>query len=603
MKIASAALTPPHTRQLSSVSTVKENTVKENQDNNTLNQLKSTLPAQAMSLSGTDRGNQDSTADSVTFSRSEKAGGLALVHVYLEGDKNLDRIKAVFEGLDEDQQQRLVDTGIFNKESFLDVAEQLSEEELGKLLNTIDALQTPPQLRGVRTDSGASAQTAIDFIDAIAGMDEQSRSRVLDKADALASKVAPYAEPDTYQPEMGPARYKGSTSANDLHNFAFAIAGTEDANQMLDSLESFDEQQQSHLLTALGANVDQGTQLMDNLADRSKASQDSVLKFMSGLMEESRKVYDAYDAHKGTQGVVWTSIDFDNVSSAPELIDNTLALLENYTFSDEQLLQMTDQLNAMDRSDQRAYLTITTTGLDHLLGGTAENPVSLNEHKDALETIDGLRNSDTVRDLVFKSRLGGETGTGEHLYELQDASSAQRDQQQMVQFLATDAWLHPEDASRATTLASKLDQLGTDQRDTFTRMLETDSSSQGPLTQQSETELQQYESFLNRTNSLVSADDASALFAAEASVNPELREGFWQATALAGDNVDELADTLLENSPDIRQQIIETLAMDASQVTGGEQNLEDAHNGLKELLDYFGETHTVDQKQQYLARL
>lgn len=601
MQITSTAVNPMQARQVSSTSTVPDN-----QASNAAHQLKSTLSSQTVELSESNDGGKDNTADSVVFSRSKKSGGLAMVHVYLEGAENLERIQAAFEKLDTDQQQQLVDLGIFNQDSFLDLAEQLDEKEMGKLFNAIDGLQTPPQLHGVRIDSGAGAQTAINFMDAVAGMDAQSRSRVLEKADALADKVAPYSAPDTYQPEKRPVGYQGSSSANDLHNFAFAIANTsaENVDPMLDSLEGFDEQQQSQLLVALGTNVDQGNLLMDHLSDHSKAAQDSVLNFMTDLIDESRKVYDAYAAHEGTQGTVWTTIDFDNTSAAPELVSNTLLLLENYTFSDEQLQQMGDQLSSMDRSDQRAYLTITTTGLDHLLGGSAEHPVSLDEHKDALDAIDGLRTSDTVRELVFKARLGGETGTGERLYELQDASSAQQDQQQMVEFLATDAWLYPEDTNRATTMAGKLDQLDTDQRDAFTRALETSSQHQGPLALQSGTELQQlYEPFINRTDSFINADDPSALFAAEESVKPELREGFWQATELAEDNVDELANMLLENSPDIRQQIVETLAQDANQVTGGEQTLEDAQNGLKELLDYFGDTHTSEEKQQYLARL
>lgn len=569
-------------------------------------QLRSTVPADQVRLG-------DATATEADTQRlfrvSDNAVASAMNQMFLGESDILNRINSVLARLGKEQQQQLIDLDLFSRESFLNVAEQLNDEELGKLLNVVDGLQTKPKTHVpvIDPDGISNARTTKAFIDKLATLDANDLKQVLDRAAPMADKVAPPAEPHSYKVNGHLIRDEGSQSANDLHNLVSAVTKSDDVGQMFERLDNFDDTQQAQLLLALGTNADLGNRLMENLDGRDKAAQDSALNYLSGLIHESALMYRKDSAVVGHNYGVGESTgagdaDFDNHLAGSELIENTLALMESYQFSDKQLEQMTDQLSGLNRTDQRAYLMITQTGLDHLLGGSAENPVSLDENRAALATIDSLRNNDSVRNAVMMARTGPESGLGEDLYQIKQYGLGVSDQQEMVKLLATDAWLSPGDTERSATLADKLSQIDSDQRDRFVRNTNALVNSDTPLAQRSEEALQQqYKSVLNRTNTLINTEDIAGLFAAEESISEVQKDNFWKVTELAEENVDQFVDMLMENTKGIREQIVASLAQEVDRVDNGEKRREDAQEDLNDLIRYFSKDRTDSQKLNYLS--
>lgn len=522
------------------------------------------------------------------------------------------RIDGILNRLSENEQAALIDNNtMLLDEKFIQLAEELSDDELRQFVAISSALQTIPLVESPNNGRAYSGTKEVSrLVENLSQLDTETRSRVLDKAEGYAEKVVKRPpSPLTYDARSIWNYLSDGATANDLFNLNNAIAGSDDVNGMLDQLEQFDEHQQTQLLGLLRRDSTLGTQMMDQLEGRDPAAQNAILDFMSEL-DTTRKFHMNYDATGETRSV----LDFDNngYSVVVGMMEDTASLLENYRFDDEQLAQMGNQLQQMNRSDQRAYLAITKTGFETLLGDVASEgkQIDLSRHEAAFATIDSLRSSAQVRELVFKSRMGEESiHDGQRLYAQKTLGEANRDVAEMVRFLTTDAWLNnrsdDNSAHKAQTerLTGMLSYMGADQRDQLIQDLNQLGQKVHPMSELSDTALQEtYGAFFDRTTTIANVDDLNTLADAEEETRPALRESFWQATELAGEKVNDLLKILDKNTPEIREQIIVTLAEQASLIESKEKTRDEVDQDLKQLISYFREDYTSQDKLQYLQQ-
>ncbi|WP_051560439.1 hypothetical protein [Marinobacterium jannaschii] len=525
------------------------------------------------------------------------------------------RMEAILNRLSEDEQKDLIDSKLLTEDKFLQLAEELSDEELKQFVAITTALETPPKRNGFNPIMPGGHQETLSLVDRLSAMDQSTRSRVLEKADGYADKVYKPAPSSSYQPDGTFAFLQPSESANDLHNLIGAVGRSDDVDGMLDQLELFEESDQSSLLGLLHADIGLGGRMMDQLEGRNKESQSAVLDFVSQISSNISGYAPELQTTTGATSPgerAFALLGHDNGSSqvAFGMIEDTVSLMENYRFDDAQLKQMGDQLRHMERGDQRAYLAITETGLDNLLGGNEGKgaQIDLSEHEEVFEQIDSLRNDRQVRQLVFESRMGQEELIdGRRFYELKGQGESERDQQQMIKFLTTDAWLNREvdnssaHDSQTRRLTSQLSELGAEQRDQLVESLNRLAQSEHPMAELSEPALEEvYGAFFDRTTSIANTDDLGALLNAEADTQQALRESFWQATELAGEQVDDLVKLLDNSAPELREQIIITLSEESALIDAKEKDRDSSEEELSKLISYFEKDHTEAEKQRYL---
>ena len=512
-------------------------------------------------------------------------------------------------GAPEQEQYLLEVEGLFESESFLQLKEALNSKEMAKLENVIRGLRVPPKMAEYYGESGSTFRGQ-KLVDALAAMDESTRSRVLEKADTYADRVTRPVESNTYTAAGIKDRMNPSASVNDLHSFATAVANSSDVNLMMDKVERFDEEYQSTLLRVL-RDEEMGHTLMDQLQDRDEIAQSSVLNLIAGLADSatsviSERAFHYYD-NGGTHLQESATLDYDNnaVATVWDMIGDTVELMGNYQFSDEQLQDMTGQLSVLERSDQRAYLEITRIGLEHIMGSDNPEPVDMTEQEEVLTTLDALRDNNQVRDLVFKTRMGSEHNVDRtSFYDVKDDGGAQ-DQRATIEMLVTDAWMVQQNGdgdieARAGHIATQLLQLEAGERDAFIHNLNGEVDIDQPLSRLSADATKELAAFSSRTNVIVDTADLDKLLGLEASVERSRQDGFWHAVDLADESANKLVDTLSKQSPELQREASHTLAAEAEKVLHGQQEPERFKAQLLELLDAFTKTDSVEEKLGYL---
>lgn len=520
--------------------------------------------------------------------------------IMAESEKT-EQMQIVMDRLPPVQAGKLVDSGLIDDDKFLDFAEKLSDSNLANFSDTVMALMTPSKINsfsGFHTSGVSKTQTLMENLSA---MDSETRSQVLEKTAELAQPVS-YRDLNIGYLANG-LQTVGSANGNDLHNFVDAIATlpgpdlSEGVATMLASLASFDSAQESDLLQILANGAETGIRLMDQLGEYGKDAQNALIGYMSGLTKSISPFSISVEQKPATTEWAGAILNYDDKSATviTSMLEKLTGLTEKYHMSDEQLLEMTHSLNSLDSSDQRAYIEITDTGLETLLGSREGSQMNLNNHPVALDVLESLRSDDTVLNLVSRSRMGEErVSNGQTFYEYKDSNDSKADQREAVELLISDAFVHQSDSSRANRLASSLSPLEADERDELVDELHALSQSDQPLTTLTEEVLEQnFKGLVNRSDSIVSSNELQALLSVGEKIPEQQQEQFWQATALLGRGVDTLVETLQQQSPNGQKMLLEYLTALTEEVESGDLGRRQYQEQALELLSLF-EAETKD---------
>ncbi|WP_370279488.1 hypothetical protein [Pontibacterium sp.] len=547
----------------------------------------------------------DVTSDYTAFQGKERI-------LLVEHSEKAQRMESVLDRLSDDQQDTLIDSEVIESEAFLALAEQLGDQQLGQLANTLEGLRTLPRQGGFYAIIQAG-QSPDRLLSALSELDGSTRARVLEKTEQLAAHIPPRDTSDTYSPIALNLQATGSPAASDLHSFVHAVGESENVSEMLDSLDSFSETQQSGLLNVLGKDTALGERLMDQLAERGNAAKDTAINFLGDLAASvDHHFSQAIAKTPSPLGDIYAAADHDNQSADTLLgmLESSVSLLENFEFSDEQVVQMNNQLSSIDRSDQRAYLAITETGLDQLVGADSDNPADLEDNAEAVSVIDGLRSDATVRDAVFMSRMGEEKRVdGKSFFEVKSDGTGERDQEGLISVLATDAWVNRNNddvdiSVRAMHLSENLQAMGAEARDRQVHDLNRLTQQQVPLAELSDEYLQEdTQDFMSHTNALANTLDVEALQNTALSFGPDLSDAFWQAAGMAGEEVDQFVELLDEIPVDMGEKMLHHLSERHEQLTIGEVAGEEGRESVHELINFFESNLRDEDRQRFLEGL
>ncbi|WP_415884376.1 hypothetical protein [Neptuniibacter sp. QD34_54] len=533
------------------------------------------------------------------FTRFTAFEGKHQVVILPESEKT-DQMHAVLGKLSQEQGQNLVDLGILEDEEFLALAQQLSDTELKQFANAALALQTPPDFNSFALNYSSGQQNAKDLIQTLSSLDSDTRSQVLAKADELSSKV-PLSNDDSVY-DSGGLLNPGSPTANDIHNFVTAINNidserlSEDTNRILNTLEGTDELQQSNLLQLFGGDLELSFRLLDSVEGFEPKTQDAVVGYLAELSKTATQPDSPEPIINTSQpgewhGAVLNHAD-DTRSVVYGMIETFVSLTEDYTFSDDQLKEMATDLTHLDSTHQRAYLEITSTGLNTLVGDDSQHDLSSNDA--ALSTLDTLRSDHNTRMLVAESYMGEKRiSDGRAFYEIKDRDTAIQDQRQTIELLATHAWLNQDEPAQTKQLANILSQVEADQRDNLIKQ----TNHTGPTTSRlAEHDLElledNFEQFLNRTNAIIESKAVKDLVDFESALPEPVKDDFWQAASFVEDQVDQLVETLTPFTDNTKAFILESINSLKEATDEQELNIDIAKEQAKSLLDSMSELVT-----------
>ncbi|WP_299978464.1 hypothetical protein [uncultured Pseudoteredinibacter sp.] len=510
-----------------------------------------------------------------------------------------DRMQAQLDRLSSSAGKGLVDSGLLESEKFLEFAEGLTDQELADFAKVSTAIQTPGKFENYRFD-GSPKDKAEAFMNNLSKMGSELRSEVLAKAAELSHGVPLKDNSATYS--VKGLLDTGSIKANDIHNFLNAInqltGNAEAQGSFMQGLASYQEEQQSNILSVAAHSADHALRLMDSLQQFEKDVQDETLDYLAQVIAK-KSSFDIVP-QKATDPENWSGAILGYDNHAPTvvagLVEDITSLSENYRFNNEQWQTMMGELSGLDAAAQRSYVAITKTGLDTLFDGSKDKPQDLQAQGHAMETISRLRDNAVIQDIVLKSRVGEERISGGRSYFAhKDPADSERDQQAMVSFLVTDAWLNREDEARTSLIASKFNSLSAEQRDEQVAKINAlAGDSEKPLALQSDLQNREdYSEFLQRSDVMRYSNDIAAVAALDESLEGVQNEQFWSLAPLMEQSVDSFVATLAA-APE-PQQIMILEYLDSIQ----KQQLQDEENGLETMSKEQLQSTLVDFVEQF----
>lgn len=387
----------------------------------------------------------------------------------LFNDDQKARVDALLERISPAQRDIII-SNISDYESLLkgdeifQLAENLSDKELSQLTDITIAMQSENRHGRfyAKTSEVFDSIHIEDVMQILADSKPALRQQILDQAHIYAEQVQPYTEqvqprekPDTYnRKELFRLPQNQNSSMDNLSTFLNALHNTKDHQNLMDNLDSVDETQKIPLMQVYILDEELGVRSHQMLKNKaiSPEAKEGLLQFIAETADKTRHFLDLkIEANNSSNpkdsksaSVAW--LDNHSYSIGQDMVKDTLDLLDNYAFSDEQLLNMTSTLNSLDRSNQRAYLEITVQGMEHLFGSDYLEPLDLTEHSDALAAIDAVRNNAEARDLVFMSRMGdlshpaGKTCDAMY-YQKEKGANPYQDMAETAEVLVANAWL------------------------------------------------------------------------------------------------------------------------------------------------------------------
>jgi len=525
----------------------------------------------------------------------------------LDDSEKSQRMLNVYNRLASEQQQNIIDTNLISNDDFLQLAEQLDDDQLADFMSVAQALQKAPALNGI-TGTFISSQTLDAFTAQLLELNPSDLEAVLKQGKIHAAKVPPSEAGATYNRQALQSSTH-STAANDIRNFVLAINNSADVPKMMGDLQAFDSAQQSDLL-AIMADGTFTSRILERLNDIPQALQGDALSYFANTLQKVDSFSPIVtDDLEGVSAIL--DIDNNARQTRYEMLDSALNLIENYDFKEEQLEDVFSDLLSLDITHQRAYLKITETGLELLTGASQSvDKIDLSNNEPVMQALEEVRDSHLARDLVSKSRMGESrtSDDGTTFYEIKAKSTAEKDQQSSVELLVANAYEKINVANSTgskyqnttTNLAANLLQLDATDRDQLSREVSAELTGKPPLDQ---IDQQQLTEQLGGASELMSAlaateDIESLLLARQQSEQQSERQDndtFWRAADAAGENIDKYAELVLKSDAQVQLQIMSMLSDNHSAEAANDKAATEKINALFSLFETTEDAQVIER--------
>jgi hypothetical protein len=565
-------------------------------DNTQPNQLLSTTHTSAVNKTEAGSSEQD-------MPTSIKGNNTILI---LDDSEKSQRMFDVYNRLSSEEQKNIIDTSLISDDDFLQLAEQLDDDQLADFMSVAQALQKAPALNAI-TGTFISSQTLNTFTAQLLELDPSDREAVLEQGKIHAAKVPPTEEGATYNRQALQSS-NHFTAANDIRNFVLAVNSSADVSKMMEDIQAFDPAQQSDLL-AIMADGTYTDRVLESLNDIPEALQGEALSYFANTLQ---KIDSFSPIMTDNLEDVSAILDIDNNARQTryEMLDSALNLIENYDFKEEQLEDVFSDLLSLDITHQRAYLKITETGLELLTGASqSADKIDLSNNEPVMQALEEVRDSHLARDLVSKSRMGESrtSDDGTTFYEIKAKSTAEQDQQSSVELLVANAYEKINVANSTgskyqnttTNLAANLLQLDATDRDQLSREVSAELTAKPPLDQIDQQQLtEQLGGASELMSALAATEDIESLLLArqqsEQQFEQQDSDTFWRAADAAGENIDKFADLVLKSDTQVQQQILSMLSDNHSALAANDKAAAQKINALFSLFETTEDSQAIE---------
>lgn len=519
------------------------------------------------------------------------------------------RLDPLLERLRPDLQQTLIDSKLgatisTSGDDYIGYLNSLDDETLTKTVSVLQTLSMNPNVFGGSTTGGINRFDMLqhrseDFITTLKGLDENSRTRVLDKMVEFGKDiiVTPLDHNDTYTRDFGNGSKNGTAEANNLHNFLNLIKNSDDINETIDKIESFPEAQQSDVMFILTSMPEQEAgRVLSLLDDKSEESQTEILKYFGDIAKRKSPLLPAFLALKGEpthQGDTYTNrtnVDERFISDTAKLLEDSFSLVENFNFEEADLNKMLEEVNTLNFNDQRSFINVSLTGLELLEGknGNVDSPITVSAENNNL--IDSLRNDPSVLKLLNETAFGEELKSKNGFLLIKDVASVNDDQKELIKVLTLHSKLN-ENSDNLTEKTQKfvanLSEQDANSRDNLVdKLIGFIPSAMSVEDQNSENLAKDFKAI---SNALSSSQNINELLNLEptnmGSENKNQVSEFWQAMEFAEDKVDLLVDVLKGQSQALQTDIIKEINNTILDIEAGKKSEQDGKEWFDKLLD------------------
>lgn len=345
----------------------------------------------------------------------------------------LDQAKSLAERLDgpihdanadnffyQDSMRDLYRAGLLTDPDFLEMSESLSDEELEDLTMTVKAMMLPASnnYTAMNESDRSYTEKVAEFMEVLENSSPEDRTAMLERSAEYASQVDVESvatfEKNVFGQTLTKIKFdplRNDNSANNLHNYISATIAADDPTALTEQLGTMSPEAQHGLLSVYGLDMQLGNRLSKLAGPEGDGLPSSLLSAL-GSMADSVKISDLpSDVHKKL-GFAWfgdEALSKDNEQSqgrdfALDSVSNMIDMLETYDFSDEQLDTMGTELNSLSNTEKRAYIEITTIGLDDMLQSKVDENFDKKNLDEAIDVVSELRNNQKALSLVNGAR-------------------------------------------------------------------------------------------------------------------------------------------------------------------------------------------------------
>ncbi len=305
----------------------------------------------------------------------------------------------------------LMRAGVLTDPEFLDMASGLSDQGLEDLADTLQAMVLPAS-SSITHHAEANrtlTEKVTQFKDVLKNSSVAQQEQILSQGASYAAQVnqehLSTFSAVVYGQDIGRfnalQRFSDDSSANNLQNFVTAVIASDAPAALTEQLGELSPEAQQGLLNVYGLDTELGERLFNLMAAEQGAIPESLIKAL-GDMVAAIKISPFAEESFGFAYTGEDALAQDNEQSsgrdfALDSVTSMISLLESHDLPEEQLTTLGSELNRLSNPEKRAYIDITTSGIDTLLA----QGKNLEE---ALETVSALRTQPDVLELVNRTR-------------------------------------------------------------------------------------------------------------------------------------------------------------------------------------------------------
>lgn len=319
-----------------------------------------------------------------------------------------------------DSMRDFLHAGVLTDPEFLDMAASMSDDELADFAVTVKAMILPasPNYTFHNEADRSYKEKVAEFVEVLKNSDSEDRAAMLEQSAEYATQVdvdsvAAFEQSVFGQPSFGYKAYpvRNGTSSNDLHNYISAVVATDEPAVLTEKLGQMSADAQHGLLSVYGLDAELGERLSELSGPDGNDLPASLISALGSMADAVKTTMLSSEVNKdfgyawrGDKALLNDNEESDGRDFALDSVSSMISMLEQYDFSEEQLETMGTELRDLSNPEKRAYIEITTIGLDNMLQSKVDENFDKKSLDETIDVVSNLRTNQNVLSLVNGAR-------------------------------------------------------------------------------------------------------------------------------------------------------------------------------------------------------